>query len=365
MLDEISGLGVYNFLGFFILGVKLGIEDVLSDDDADGVEDAIERVDVVGHLREVVLHEEEREMRDGLRDDLQTADGLLGQLVEAVVAEALPVGLAQVQQVVLAETAPPLAVPHPQLQVAGHLRPEQRAEGCLLILLARLLRGLLLIKQVILQDVDFTLREDGFRLLLDDWQFDLEKVLFLLLALLLPQLRPTDDLAGEGGLDLLAHLLADDGECFDDDLQVLSGEEVVDDDVLGQLLVVVLGLEDLDDELEGVDVVVLGEEAGVGGADVALGRLQGVVDLGGVALLEVLAEVVPSVDPYRVLLLAVVDAALLHRLHPPHVFLQLPLQHLVVGREAKVVVDYELQLHPRETVTVLVHAHLRPIENSI
>lgn len=65
------------------------------------------------------------------------------------------------------------------------------------------------------------------------------------------------------------------------------------------------------------------------------------------------------------LLLAVVDHAFLQGLHPTHVLLQLLLQHLVVGSQTQVVVDYQLELHPRETVTILVHAHLRPIENSI
>lgn len=65
------------------------------------------------------------------------------------------------------------------------------------------------------------------------------------------------------------------------------------------------------------------------------------------------------------LLVGVVDHALLHELNPTHIFPQLLLQDLVVGGQAEVIIDYELELHPRETVTVLVHAHLRTIENSI
>lgn len=102
-------------------------------------------------------------------------------------------------------------------------------------------------------------------------------LLLLLLALLFPiySLCARYDLAGEGGLDFLAHLLADYSQGLDDDLQILSGEEVVDDDVLGQLLVVVFGLEYLHDQLQGVDVVVFCHYAGVGGADVAFGGFEG------------------------------------------------------------------------------------------
>lgn len=111
----------------------------------------------------------------------------------------------------------------------------------------------------------------------------MEEIFLLLLLLALPfpgyPLRARYDLAGEGGFDFLAHLLADYSEGLNDDLQVLSGEEVVDDDVLGQLLIVVLGLEYLHDQLQGVDVVVFGQHTGVGGADVAFGRLQGHVYL--------------------------------------------------------------------------------------
>lgn len=242
MLNQVSRLWVYHFLRFFILGVQLGIEDVLSNYNADGIEDSIERMDVVGHLREVVLHEEEGEVSNSLRNHLQTPDGLLGQLVEAVITETFPVGLTQVQQVVLAETAPPLALPYPQLQVAGHFRPHQGVEGLLLLLPTHLLcKLLLLLEEVFLEDVYLTLGEGDIWFLLDDWQFYLEEI-FLLLLVVLPdyELCPGDDLGGEGGLDLLAHLLTDNGEGLDDDLQVFGGEEVVDDDIFGELLVVVL-----------------------------------------------------------------------------------------------------------------------------
>jgi hypothetical protein len=330
---QVSGLGVGYLCGVVVLGVEFGIEDVFSDDDAGCVEDPIEDVDVVGDLGEIVFHQVESEVGHCLRNHPQELDGLLGQPVEAVVAKPFPVGLAQVEQVVLAERTPLLHVSRYRLEDIAGLCSNQRVKGALLLHFPTPLQLILLVKQVFLRDVDLALGQGVVLLFPDDWEFDLEEVIFLPLlfaAVLAEHLHLLDFLAGERGLDLLAHLLADDRQRLDDDLQVLGGQQLVDDDVLGQLLVVVFGLEYFNDGLERVDVVVLGDDAGVGGADVALGRFKSEVEFSGVSVLEVLAEVVLGVDADGMRFFAVVDAVLL-RLHASDVLLHLPVEDLVVG----------------------------------
>lgn len=79
-------------------------------------------MDIVWYLSEVALHEEECEVGDCLSNNLQATDGLLGQFIQAVVPKSFPIAFSQIQQVVLAETALSLILPHAHLQVAGCLR---------------------------------------------------------------------------------------------------------------------------------------------------------------------------------------------------------------------------------------------------
>lgn len=93
MLNEVFGLRVDHLLWFFILRIELGVEYVICYYDADSIQDAIEGMDVVGHLSEVILHQEESEMSDCLGNNLQTTNSLLGQFIQTVIPKAFSVAL--------------------------------------------------------------------------------------------------------------------------------------------------------------------------------------------------------------------------------------------------------------------------------
>lgn len=91
MFNEISGFRVDYLLWFFIFRIELGVEDVLSDDNADSVEHAVESMYVIGKVSEVIVDEEESEVGDCLGNNLEAANSLLGQFIKRVVAKAFPV----------------------------------------------------------------------------------------------------------------------------------------------------------------------------------------------------------------------------------------------------------------------------------
>lgn len=49
-------------------------------------------------------------------------------------------------------------------------------------------------------------------------------------------------------LDFLAHLLADNIQSLDNNLQILCGEHMINDNIFGEFLVVFFRLEDMDDD---------------------------------------------------------------------------------------------------------------------
>jgi hypothetical protein len=59
----------------------------------------------------------------------------------------------------------------------------------------------------------------------------------------------------KGALDKFTELFRENGEGLNDDANVSCGEETIDDDVFGEVLVEFIGFEDANDSGEGVHVI--------------------------------------------------------------------------------------------------------------